>query len=60
MKQEKGSQQVLVWHNGKLCWRIRQTYVEYTRKPWYKGGGITGFEITYGEPRYIEVPEDNG
>ena len=60
MKKPHGFQQRLVWRDGKLCWRIRQTYVEYTRKPWYKGGGITGFDITYGEPRYVEIEEDNG
>ncbi len=59
MKEHHGSQQSLVWRNGKLCWRIRPVYHEYTRKPWYKGGGIIDFEITYGDPRYIEILEDN-
>ncbi len=59
MKKWFRQEQVLVWRNGKLCWRIRDVYNEYTRKPWYKGGGIIGFEITYGKPHYIEVPEDN-
>ena len=49
MRKWHSQEQVLVWRDGKLCWRIRDVYNEYTRKPWYKGGGITGFEITYGK-----------
>ncbi len=58
MKKYSSHQQVLVWRNGKLCWRIRQVYYEPIKKPWYKFWQISDVEITYGEPKYIEVPED--
>lgn len=59
MKEPAGFNQVLVWRNGKLCWRLTQVYHEYIRKPWYKGGGLADINVTYGEPRYIEIEEDN-
>lgn len=59
MKKPARQQQVLVYRNGKLCWRIRNVYEETIRKPWYKGGAIIGTNITYGESRYIEILEEN-
>ncbi len=60
MKEPAGFNQVLVWRNGKLCWRLTQVYHEYIRKPWYKGGGLVDIKVTCGEPRYVEIEEDNG
>ncbi len=59
MTEPAGFHQRLVWRDGKLCWRIRQIHHEYIRKPWYKGGGLVDINVTYGEPRYIEIEEDN-
>lgn len=60
MKEPAGFNQVLIWRDGKLCWRLTQVYHEYIKKPWYKGGGLVDIKVTCGEPRYVEVPEDNG
>jgi hypothetical protein len=57
VKKPRGHKQELVWRNGKLCWRLRQVYHEPIRKPWYKFWKLADIEITYGEPKYIEVPE---
>lgn len=59
MKEPKGFQQRLVWRDGKLCWRLTKIYHEYIRKPWYKGGGVVDIIVTYDEPSYIEITEDN-
>ena len=58
MKKWHNQQQVLVWRNGKLCWRIRPVYYEPIKKPWYKFWQISDVEVTYGDSKYIEVPED--
>lgn len=58
MRIERSQQQTLVYRKGKLCWRIRSVNYEYTRPPWYKFWKDSNIEVTYGEPRYIEVLED--
>jgi hypothetical protein len=59
MRKHEGQQQVLVYHDGKLCWRIRQVHYNPIRKPWYKFWKLEDIDITYGEPKYIEIKEDN-
>lgn len=53
------SRPVLIYRDGKLCWRVRETYLEKTSPPWYKFWQDSTYETTYGESRYFEILEEN-
>lgn len=53
------SRPVLVYRDGKLCWRVRESYLEKTSPPWHKFWQGSTYETTYGESRYFDILEDN-
>ena len=53
------SRPVLVYRDGKLCWRVREAYLEKTSPPWYKFWESSTYDTTYGESRYFDILEEN-
>ena len=53
------SRPVLVYRDGKLCWRVREAYLEKTSPPWYKFWQGSTYDTAYGESRYFDILEEN-
>ena len=50
---------VLVYRDDKLCWRVREVYLEKTSPPWYQFRQGSTYDTTYGESPYFEILEEN-